>query len=508
MRLAELLTRLHTEAVAGPTDREVRDVAFDSRRVAPDSVFVALPGTKTNGNRFVRDAIDRGALAIVSELDPPPAPFSLTRPGGKPLTWVRVADATTALGSLAASFYGRPSERLTVVGVTGTNGKTTTTYLLESVFSCAGHATGVLGTVNYRLKGRPLEAAPNTTPLSADLQRLLARMLDAGASHVAMEVSSHALALKRVDDVDFDAAVFTNLTRDHLDYHGTREAYLDAKARLFELLTKLPTAKRARVAVLNRDDASYGRLKHVAEPAKVVSYGLSEGADFLGAGIAASLNGTHFRLAWGGRERTIGLRLIGEHNVYNALGAAAAALSLDVPEQRVVEGLQALALVPGRLEPVEAGQTFRVLVDYAHTDSALDTVLSYLKRIPHRRLVTVFGCGGDRDTTKRGPMGLAATAHSDFVYITSDNPRTEDPLRILRQIEEGIEPSGRKNYKIVPDREAAIQEAVRDAQEGDVVLIAGKGHEATQILKDRAVHFDDREAARSAIRRRLKEPKG
>ena len=237
----------------------------------------------------------------------------------------------------------------------------------------------------------------------------------------------------------------------------------------------------------------------------MVSYGLRGEADFLAAGPASSLDGTHFRLSWGGRERTLRLRLIGEYNVYNALAAAATALTLGVPEQRVVEGLESVAGVPGRLEPVEAGQKFRVLVDYAHTDSALEAVLATLRRLPHGRLLTVFGCGGDRDATKRGPMGLAATAGSDFVYLTSDNPRTEDPLAILAEIEDGVRSAGRKNYKMVPDREAAIREAIRDAQEGDVVLIAGKGHETVQILRDRAIDFDDREAAREAIRRRLKQ---
>ncbi|MCX5788661.1 MAG: Mur ligase family protein [Elusimicrobia bacterium] len=243
----------------------------------------------------------------------------------------------------------------------------------------------------------------------------------------------------------------------------------------------------------------------MAEPAAVVSYGLENEADFRAAGVAGTLQGTHFRLCFGGRERTIGLRLIGEHNVYNALAAAATALTLDIPEQRVIEGLESVQGVPGRLEPVEAGQPFRVLVDYAHTDSALEAVLRTLAKLPRRRLLTVFGCGGDRDATKRGPMGLAATAGSDLVYLTSDNPRTEDPLAILSEIEQAVRSAGRKNYKMVPDRQSAIREAIREANEGDVVLIAGKGHETTQILKDRAVHFDDREAAREAIRERLKE---
>ena len=495
MNLSRLLEHASPVHVVGPADVEVRDLRHDSRAVRPGDLFFALPGSKTDGNRHAREAVAAGAVAMVSELEPPPAPVSLGA------TWVQVADVALAMGRMADEFFGHPSGALTVVGVTGTNGKTTTTFFLESIAQAAGKLPGVVGTVDYRLGGRAVAAAPNTTPVSLELQRLLALFRDAGADLAALEVSSHALALKRVEEVSFEAAVFTNLASDHLDFHKTQEEYFQAKLRLFELLTNPATAKNHPFAVINADDPRAGAVRRAAAGAEVVLYGFQAGAQLQARDLAMDPRGTGFDMLWRGRRLPARIRLIGEHNVANALAAAAAALALGYEEDAVLRGLAAVARVPGRLEAVDAGQDFAVLVDYAHTAMALETVLRYLARVPHRRLITVFGCGGDRDRTKRAPMGVAACAASDCAVVTSDNPRSEDPLSIISDIEAGLRTAGLKNYKIEPDRSRAIAMAVGLAGPGDIVLIAGKGHEAVQILKDRTVPCDDRETAREALRK-------
>ncbi|MBI3298529.1 MAG: UDP-N-acetylmuramoyl-L-alanyl-D-glutamate--2,6-diaminopimelate ligase [Elusimicrobia bacterium] len=499
MRLGELVAAVAGAELRGSAEVQVEGLEFDSRRVRPGCAFVALRGEKTDGNRFIRQAAEAGAVAVFSELAPPPAPMELSGPRGT-LAWVRVPDALAAMSEAAAAFYGDPSAAMTVVGVTGTNGKTTTTWLLESIASRAGKTPGVLGTTGHRLRHRALEEAANTTPPAADLLRLLGRMRDGGADFVAMEVSSHALALKRADGVRFDAAVLTNLHSDHLDFHGTREAYLEAKVRLFELLERPDGGKPRRAALLNRDDPAYDRFRRRIQAVPCAGFGLSPEADYRGEAVVLSQTGTLFTLKARGRALSVRLRLLGEHNVMNALAAASAALELGLPDQAVVEGLGALESVPGRLEPVSAGQPFAVLVDFAHTAQALDTVLAAISRLPHRRVITVFGCGGDRDRTKRAPMGRAAAEASDLVIATSDNPRGEEPVDILREVEAGLRSVGRENYRIVPDRREAIREALSVAQAGDVVLLAGKGHETTQTLRDRVVPFDDRQVAREALK--------
>ena len=493
MNLSELLRAAPARKVAGSAEIEVAGMTHDSRELKPGYLFFALQGSKTDGNRHIKDAAARGASVIVSELEPPPAPLALTA------TWVQVADITAAMGLMADFFYGHPSGAMTVIGVTGTNGKTTTTYFLESIISACGGLPAVAGTINYRLGGRVLEDAVNTTPISAHIQRLLARFRDENATHVAMEVSSHALALGRVDQVDFDAAIFTNLKRDHLDFHKTREEYFEAKARLFELLGKPSSTKKRPIAVLNADDPTCESLKRRCAFAQVATYGLGA-ASHRAEDVEMSLGRTRFTIVYEGRRLPVEINLVGEHNVYNALGAASAALALGMDAEGVRAGLKNLSCVPGRLEPVDAGQDFHVFVDYAHTDSALETVLAYLTKLPHRKLITVVGCGGDRDRSKRGPMGSAACRTSDQVIITSDNPRSEDPLSIISDIEEGLKTAGHKNYKIEADRSRAIGDAIAMAGAGDVVLIAGKGHENYQILKDRTIHFDDRETALQALR--------
>jgi UDP-N-acetylmuramoyl-L-alanyl-D-glutamate--2,6-diaminopimelate ligase len=496
MTLAELL-RAHPPArVSGTVNVSVAGLSHDSRAVSPGDVFFAMPGARTDGNRHAREALAKGAVAVVSELAVPPPPASVSG------TWVQVADAAEAMARYADAFFAHPSGAMAVIGVTGTNGKTTTTYLLESIVAAAGGRPGVLGTIDYRLDGKRLEKAVNTTPISLELTRLLARLRDGGATHALLEVSSHALALKRVEAVDLDAAVFLNLTRDHLDFHKTVDAYFDAKARLFDLLARADNKKSPKVAALNADDPRARLLRRRAVGCDVATFGLGpEAADLRGTVRSADLNGTRFTMDWRGRVLEASVRLPGPHNVSNALAAAAAALGLGLPADKVVAGLAALVAVPGRLESVSEGQDFHVFVDFAHTDSALETVLALLKTLPHRRILTVFGCGGDRDRTKRGPMGAAACRGSDQAFVTSDNPRSEDPLAVIADVEAGIRAAGLQNYRIVPDRGEAVAAAIAQARTGDVVLIAGKGHEDYQILRDRTAPFDDREAARAALRK-------
>lgn len=497
MTLAELLRAAPTRRVAGPVDMPIAGLRHDSREVVAGDLFFAMPGARTDGNRHAKQAFDNGALAIVSELDPPPPPAVMKG------TWVQVADAAEAMARISDSYYGHPSRAMTMIGVTGTNGKTTTTYLLESIVNAAGGRPAVAGTIENRLNGVRLEKSINTTPISLTLTKLLAKFRDGGATHGLLEISSHALALKRVENVDFDAALFLNLTRDHLDFHKTVDAYFDAKTRLFDLLARADNKKKPRVAALNFDDPRAHLLVKRAVDCEVVRFGLTENAtDLKGKIRKADLNGTTFEMTFQGKTYDAQVRLPGRHNVENALAAAAAMLGLKTSLEAVLSGIAALYAVPGRLESINKGQDFHVFVDYAHTESALETILALLRSLPHKRIITVIGCGGDRDKSKRGPMGLAACRGGDLAIFTSDNPRSEDPTSILHDIEAGVRTAGLQNYRIVPDRTEAITIAITEARCGDVVLIAGKGHEDHQILRDRTITFDDREAAREALKSR------
>ena len=495
MTLAELLRAATPRRVAGPVDVTISGLRHDSREVHAGDLFFAMPGVKTDGNRHAKQALDNGAVAVVSELAPPPPPAVMKG------TWVQVADIAKAMACIADAYYGHPSGAMIVVGVTGTNGKTTTTYLLESIVNAAGGRPAVAGTIENRLNGKRLEKSLNTTPISLTLTRLLASFRDGRASHGLLEVSSHALALKRVENVDFDAAIFLNLTRDHLDFHKTTEAYFDAKARLFDLLARADNKKSPKVAALNFDDPRAHLLVKKAVGCEVIRFGMTSGATDLKGNIRKTdLNGTTFEVTFRGKKYDAQVRLPGRHNVENAMAAAAAMLGLTTSPEKVFNGITALRAVPGRLESIDEGQDFHVFVDYAHTDSALETILSLLRSLPHQRLITVVGCGGDRDKTKRGPMGIAACRGGDLAILTSDNPRSEDPMSILNDIKTGIRASGLQNYRIVPDRAEAITGAIAMARCGDVVLIAGKGHEDYQILADRTIEFDDREVARASLK--------
>ena len=492
MRLGALIDGLG-EAVG---DVEVTGIATDSRAVRPGEAFFALPGLRTDGRRHVAEAVARGARAIVAEGE-------VAAKGSVPV--VSVTGVRRVLARAAARLAGEPSAGLTLVGVTGTNGKTSTTFILEAIWLAAGLRAGVIGTVGYRFGGldRP---APLTTPEAPVLQGLLAEMRRAGTTHVAMEVSSHALAQERVVGCRFDAAVFTNLTRDHLDFHGDVERYYRAKAGLF-LEHLAAGGKPDPVAVVNVDDPAGARLADEVRT-RCLRVGRTEHADVRSFEIETTLAGTRGVLSLGGRRLPFRTRLVGAPQVENILGAAAAAWALGVPSEAIAAGLAAVAPPPGRLERFD-GPGFTVMVDYAHTPDALARVLAVLRPLTRGRLVVVFGCGGDRDPGKRPMMGEAAARLSDVVVLTSDNPRTEDPLRILEAIEAGIRRAGMptlgrpaasgRGYLVEPDRRAAIALATGLARSGDLVLVAGKGHEDYQIVGHEKRHLDDREEVRRAL---------
>ena len=487
MRLSELLQALGVDAVGEGEEVEVGGLAADSRQVRPGDVFFALPGAHTDGRRHVAEALGRGARAVITtgEVDAGRTPV------------VRVAAPRRLLARAAAHVAGDPSAALTLVGVTGTNGKTTTTYLLEAIWRAAGRRPGVVGTIAYRFDGasRP---APLTTPDPIALQALLAEMRAAGTTHVAMEVSSHALVQERVAGCRFDAAVFTNLTRDHLDFHGDLERYYAAKARLF--LDELPGGgKRDPVAVVNIDDPAGARLA-ASVRTRCVRVGRGARADVRPLEVETSLTGTRGTLALGAERLAFECRLVGAPHLENILGAAAAAWALGTPPGAISRGLAAAEAPPGRLEQIP-GPGFMVVVDYAHSPDALARALDALRPLTRGRLITVFGCGGDRDRGKRPIMGETAARRSDVVVLTSDNPRTEDPLRILADIEEGVRAAGMTGHLVEPDRRAAIALALGLARPGDLVLVAGKGHEDYQIVGTVKRHLDDREEVRRALGR-------
>ncbi len=487
------------EPVAGIV---VTSVEYDSRRVVPGSLFVAVRGFVTDGHKYVGDAADQGAVAALVE-----------KPTGTcGLPEIVVDDTRIAMGLVAHEFYGRPSEDMKTHGITGTNGKTTTSYLVDSIMREAGIATGVVGTLGYRL-GDVRREGDRTSPESIDLARLLADMVDEGVETVTMEVSSHALALGRVVGTKFDTATLTNLSRDHLDFHGTFEEYAAAKRVLFERLAG-DAWKLGAVAIVNRDDP-FGRQLAAwlggpsgpssggASRVRILTYGMTEG-DLFARDVVTTPSGTTARFVTPAGEFDAKLELISEFNVMNALAATAVAVSQGVPLDTIRAGLARVSRVEGRLELVDGGQEFAIVVDYAHTPDALEKVLDALRDLRPERLITVFGAGGDRDRGKRPMMGEIAVGRSDVVIVTSDNPRNEAPDAIIRDILDGAEEAtGRPGVEleVIEERRDAIRRAVEIARDGDIVLIAGKGHEDYQILGDVKIHFDDREEARAALER-------
>lgn len=488
MTVAELARRSGLELDAGfraatrpLLESPVRRVACDSRAVAAGDVFVAISGQRHDGADFADDAARRGAVAVVAESDGPP---------GFGLPWIRVPDARAALAALAVEAWDHPSRDLVVVGTTGTNGKTTTTYLLEGVFEDAGYPCGRVSSVSYRV-GDDEEAAPHTTPEAPDLQALLRRMVERSCRACVMEVSSHALALHRVDGIRFDAAVFTNLTHDHLDFHADMADYYNAKRRLFAMVDA------AAPAVVNVDDA-YGR-RLASEVQRPVTYAIDAAADVRPSRMELSTGGIELDLSTPRGALNLHSRLVGRTNTYNILAAAATGTALDLPPGAIQRGIAAVTGVPGRMQVVsDPGGAVTVVVDFAHTGDALRGLLETARTFTRRNLVTVFGCGGDRDTAKRPLMGAVAGRLADFVIVTADNPRSEEPAAIAADIVQGFE-DGSAPHVTVLDRTAAIEQAIRDAGDGDVVVIAGKGHERYQLIGSRRVPFDDVAVARQAL---------
>jgi len=483
MKLGDLAARVPGAVLHADPTLVVSDVTHDSRKAGPGSLFVAIRGLAADGNAFAEAAGKKGAIAIASE-EPPHAG----------LPWLRVRDAREALALLSAAVLGNPAAALELVGITGTNGKTTTAALVDAVLRAAGRHVGLLGTVQYRVGDRVAEAS-RTTPESSDLQRLFREMLDASCTHAVLEVSSHSLALKRVHGCSFRVAVFTNLTRDHLDFHGDMDSYFAAKKVLFETMLRPDGC-----AVINVDDDRGPALTEVSR-GRALTYALDRPADIRGEGISLSLAGTSFKALTPVGDMDVRSPLIGRFNVQNILAAIGAAICLGVPRETTLRGIASLAGVPGRLERVDCGQDFAIVVDYAHTDDALKNLLETVRELTPGRVITVFGCGGDRDRTKRPLMGAVASRLSDVAVVTSDNPRSEPPEAILDEIQSGMNGGRGAERHVIVDRRDAIAKAVELARRGDAVVIAGKGHETYQILRDRTVPFDDRQAARDALSR-------
>jgi len=474
--LADLIASLSRPEVRGDASIDIAAIGYRSQDAVPGSLFFCAPGSRLDGHDFAGDAVGRGAAALLVERW---LPIDVPQ--------VLVPSVREAMGPVSAEFFGRPADRMSIVGITGTNGKTTVTYLLESVFRAAGWVPGVIGTTGVKIDGEPVPF-PRTTPEAPDLHALLARMVDRGVQAVAMEVSSHGLHQHRVNGIRFDCAVFTNLTQDHLDYHPSMEEYFEAKARLF-------TPVMSERVVVNLDSPEGRRLIRPDLP--TITFGLAAGADVRATDVRTTTDGISFRVG----ELDVRSSLRGRFNVENCLATVATARSLGISDDASRKGIEAVPGVPGRVETVEEGQGFLVMVDYAHTPDSVENVLRAARPLAAGRMIVVFGCGGDRDRAKRPLMGRVATGLADLTVITSDNPRSEDPVAIIADIEPGAKEGGGA-YVIEPDRRAAIHLAVSEAREGDVVVIAGKGHETGQEFADRTIPFDDRSVAAEEIRAR------
>ncbi len=483
MRLAELAVACGA-SLHGP-DHDVAGITHVAQRVLSGWVFAALPGARRHGLDFAAEALGRGAVAILSDREPK-----------ADVPWLATPEPRPATARAAWALAGHPERRLSLVGITGTNGKSTVADLVGRIAREEGVACGVFGTLAYTIPGRS-ERAERTTPEAPDLAPLLAELADVGGTVAVMEVSSHALALDRVAGLEFDVAVWTNLTRDHLDFHEGLEGYFAAKKKLEQLLRTHPPGRR----VIGTDDPFMARLATPPHPGDL-TFGLGPGCQVGATQIAPDLQGTSFQLRTRDAQLPVRLSLVGRHNLRNALAAAATAFALDWPMEAVVRGLEGAVPLPGRLEPVAAGTHFPVFVDYAHTPDALEQVLGALREVGDRRIVVVFGCGGDRDPGKRGPMGEVVGRMADVPIVTSDNPRSEDPQAIVAAVMEGVRTSGNTRALAIPDRREAIAAALSLADDRCLVLIAGKGHETEQIFADRTVPFDDRAVVRELARRR------
>lgn len=502
MRLRELLESMPQYQVTGDASVEIDFLTCDSRQVRPGTLFFALPGSSVDGHTFIQRAVEAGATAVVLE-NPAYAPATVP--------WVQAVDGRLAMARMAARFQGDPTAQLPLIGITGTNGKTTTTYLIEGILAAAGLPAAVLGTISYRF-GNTVIGASHTTPESTELQAAFRQLAEAGARAFVMEVSSHALEQKRVDGCHFDVGVFTNLTRDHLDYHQTMAAYQAAKQRLFSELLAADAIKNHRRAVINLDDPTGTDFVRAAV-CPVISYGIAHAADVTVRDLHSSVEGIHGTLLTPAGEVPFRSQLVGRYNLSNILAAVATGIALEVPLEAISRGIEQQTRVPGRLERVPNQRGVTCLVDYAHTGDALENVLATLKELATGRIITVFGCGGDRDPGKRPVMGAIAARFSDFSVVTSDNPRTENPHAILEQIRAGIVPLALREYTateleqgfsdkgfcVLESRREAIRLAARLVRPGDILLLAGKGHEDYQIIGTVKHHFDDREEAAAAL---------
>ncbi len=494
MKLRDLISKLPSVTPSGPTDVEIGSVVCSSKQVAAGALFAALRGQQTDGHRFIGDAIHRGAVAVLSESAP-------VAEESEKVAWLHVSDSRDALSRIASAFHRDPWRDMALAGVTGTNGKTTTTYLIHHIMKSVWHRAGLMGTVSID-DGETSRSATHTTPDAVEVSGLLAAMRDHGCRGVAMEVSSHGIDQKRVSALGFDACVFTNLTQDHLDYHGTMEAYFRAKASWFEALAAEPKGKKP-VAVINIDDASGLKLAGMLDERgmRVLRYGFGVHCDYRANNLRQSARGMEFELNAKGRTFLVRAPFIGRFNAYNVLAALAAVSVCGIRPREAVAALGEAPQVPGRMHNVGNAGGATVFVDYAHTPDALENACRAIRELEPRRLITVFGCGGDRDKGKRPLMAAAASEHSDFTVVTSDNPRSEDPLQIIREIESGL--SG-KGHVSIPDRAEAITQTILNARSGDIILIAGKGHETYQQFRNETLDFDDRKVASKALRERAR----
>jgi UDP-N-acetylmuramoyl-L-alanyl-D-glutamate--2,6-diaminopimelate ligase len=482
--LKDILKGIEILDCSGPVDIKISGIAYNSKSVQDNYLFVSIEGFKTDGHNYIEDAIEKGATAIIIQKD-----IGRKLDG---ITYIKVRDTRLALPLISSAFFNHPESKMRIIGVTGTNGKTSTCYITGNILKKAGYKVGIIGTLGYKIGDKILEIS-RTTPESLDLFRILHEMANGGVDYVVMEVSSHSLELKRVEGINFYGAIFTNLTQDHLDFHGSFEEYKKAKQKLF--------LKNPEYSVVNMDDSS-GPDMYVSNGEKA-TYGTHEGCDYIASNIDLNINGVSYTIEMDKDRVDLNVKIPGKFSVYNTLASFAFCSFIGIPHEVIVSALQESRGVPGRFELVSEDEPFSVIVDYAHTPDALENVLSTAREIIKGKLISVFGCGGDRDRTKRPIMGKISTTLAELTVITSDNPRSEEPISIIQEIEEGAK-GGNYSFVSYPDRQEAIQYAISKAEPGDIVIIAGKGHETYQELKDKTVPFDDREVSKNFLKERVK----